>query len=389
MGSGNRLRWRVVADDLTGAIDAAARFAMEGFSTAVALRGDVPDADAVVVDTNSRVLGESAAGQRVAEAFTRLRTAWDLCWYKKVDSAGRGHLAVEVEAAVAACADGTICVVCPAFPEMGRTVKGGHVLVAGRPSSQTSFGTAMRSPVLESHLPTVLLRQRFPVAAVAPKSDELRKAVAAGARVLVVDAVLPEDLDRVVEAGRELARPVLWVGSAGLAGAVARCYGPGQVRAVPDASPGRVLVVVGSQDPAARAQLSVLAANTNWPVIRRPGEAGRAGAGLIVNAPPGAGDPQAVAETLGRIAADAVSARAFDGLVLTGGDTARAVLDALECRALHVLTELADGVPLSVASGGRLDGVRVVTKAGSFGDDTTLLRAATYLSCGFDGRQQT
>jgi uncharacterized protein YgbK (DUF1537 family) len=66
----------------------------------------------------------------------------------------------------------------------------------------------------------------------------------------------------------------------------------------------------------------------------------------------------------------------FDGLVITGGDTARAVLQALGISGLAVLGSVELGIPVSRATHGDL---RVVTKAGAFGDDHSLTRAVRAL----------
>jgi uncharacterized protein YgbK (DUF1537 family) len=66
--------------------------------------------------------------------------------------------------------------------------------------------------------------------------------------------------------------------------------------------------------------------------------------------------------------------RSASTLVLTGGDTARAVLDRLGVERLQVLGELEPGICLS------RDGARfVVTKAGGFGDSHSLVRVLRHL----------
>jgi uncharacterized protein YgbK (DUF1537 family) len=66
-------------------------------------------------------------------------------------------------------------------------------------------------------------------------------------------------------------------------------------------------------------------------------------------------------------------------LVLTGGDTARAVCGELGAHALDVNREIAPGVPLCQLQGGRWDGLPVVTKAGGFGELETLARVVLEL----------
>jgi uncharacterized protein YgbK (DUF1537 family) len=72
-------------------------------------------------------------------------------------------------------------------------------------------------------------------------------------------------------------------------------------------------------------------------------------------------------DVLGRIVAPAAAEAPL--LALCGGATARAVLEQLGVRALELVSELEPGVVLAEA-----DGRRIVTKAGSFGDDATLVR---------------
>jgi uncharacterized protein YgbK (DUF1537 family) len=60
-------------------------------------------------------------------------------------------------------------------------------------------------------------------------------------------------------------------------------------------------------------------------------------------------------------------------LFLTGGDTADAVLTAIEAEGIRILGEIVVGVVQGVITGGLLDGLPVVTKAGAFGQKDTLV----------------
>ena len=62
----------------------------------------------------------------------------------------------------------------------------------------------------------------------------------------------------------------------------------------------------------------------------------------------------------------------ISGLVLTGGDTAYAVLSALRSEGIAVEGELEAGIPFGLILGGRLDRRLVVTRAGGFGHARTL-----------------
>jgi uncharacterized protein YgbK (DUF1537 family) len=79
----------------------------------------------------------------------------------------------------------------------------------------------------------------------------------------------------------------------------------------------------------------------------------------------------ALALRTGLAALVAPFAKHIGGLFVTGGETGRAVLTALGTIGLRLRRELEPGVPLSVAVGPCAFGV--VTKAGAFGNDATLL----------------
>jgi 4-hydroxythreonine-4-phosphate dehydrogenase len=65
----------------------------------------------------------------------------------------------------------------------------------------------------------------------------------------------------------------------------------------------------------------------------------------------------------------------FDAAFLSGGETARAVLDRLDVPALDVVDEVETGTVVSRRPGGRF----VVTRPGSFGDPTSLVRVVEHL----------
>jgi uncharacterized protein YgbK (DUF1537 family) len=65
------------------------------------------------------------------------------------------------------------------------------------------------------------------------------------------------------------------------------------------------------------------------------------------------------------------------GLILTGGETARAVLTTAGVQAIRVRGEVEPGVPMGTTLGAI--SLPIVTKAGAFGDDHTLIRALAAL----------
>ncbi len=326
----------VIADDLTGAADTAGAFAASGHRCVVVLHGNRPsslptdtlpinetDTDAIiVVDTDTRAMREAEARRVTADVVGHLGPA-EL--FIKIDSTLRGHVRATVEAALSAM---TIpparIVVCPAFPDHGRSIVDGRVQV---------HGAVIDAPSL---------REMFADLADMPM-------------VYVPDARTDDDLADIVATSTtatEAAVSTLWVGSAGLArhlGARGSVSNPDSSR---PAAARRVIVVAGSQHGRTAEQLDHLDPGTE----------------AIVLDPRNAAFRDRVKEAI----------REVDGFVLTGGATARVVLELLHVDTLHVGGEVEPGVPWSTAVG-RFGSIGVVTKAGGFGDALTLQRAVRFL----------
>lgn len=65
---------------------------------------------------------------------------------------------------------------------------------------------------------------------------------------------------------------------------------------------------------------------------------------------------------------------------MTGGDTARGLLDRLGASGIDLISEVLPGIPFGTVNGGRRPGLRVVTKAGGFGRPEALAQAVAYLA---------
>ncbi|MGH8868133.1 MAG: nucleotide-binding domain containing protein, partial [Actinomycetes bacterium] len=223
--------------------------------------------------------------------------------------------------------------------------------------------------------------------------------------VVSVDAGSERDLALVAAAVDALGGRALPVGSAGLAGELARRWlpagtAPAEAPAVARRGTGPVLVLVSSLHQAARTQVDRLrealpagrflglGPDTDQLV---DGEAaatwGRTALGrrrdvplVALSAPPVADSPPVqdmpsrVAPALAALARDLHAAFPFGAVVVTGGDGARALVDALGATGIRVLGAVDEGVPHGVLVGGPAEGLPIVTKAGGFGDADTLLR---------------
>ncbi|PWS34216.1 Hrp-dependent type III effector protein [Falsiroseomonas bella] len=337
-------RLRLLADDLTGALDATAPFAASaGHALPVALETP-PDAGALDADTRD---GPANAARSRASALAPW-LAGGRPAFRKLDSLLRGHVAAEL--AASAAGGFSSLVIAPAFPGQGRRMREGRLLLAD--------GTA--GPDLGALLPAAGLRPRRLAAGEVP----------GGAGAWLCDVETEADLAALARA--DLPQPVLWAGSGGLARALA---GPGRA-AHPPAGP--LLLLCGSRHARAAAMLPGLGQAVLRPAsVAQAGEAARRAAAAL-------GDGQGAALSL-QAAGDAPGAiwrglaETFAGLPpppllgVVGGRSLRDLCLALGVMALDVAGEVRTGLPLSRLRGGPWDGTPLISSSGAF-DDRGLFR---------------
>jgi uncharacterized protein YgbK (DUF1537 family) len=307
-------------------------------------RGCVPAEEVTVlaVDSGSRSLDASTAAERAAGLAARLASHQIL--YKTVDSTLRGHVTAELEAAFKASGRKTL-VFAPAFPAAGRTTVDGVQLVDGVPVAETGYGRDPVHPARHSRLADLV-----------PASI---------GNVAIIDAATQGDLDRRIAALPEPGS-ILWVGSPGMARALARRFAPAAAAATPVmADAGDILVAIGSANPLSHRQTDRVAAEPRVTVLRAPARRLE--------------DPLSVLRGIAGDAAKRLRRQPFGVVIATGGETMEAILDLLEIRAFDILREFEPGFPLGRAFLGDGRELLIGMKAGGFGDDDTLRRAVAQL----------
>ncbi|MBC7234236.1 MAG: four-carbon acid sugar kinase family protein [Chloroflexi bacterium] len=400
------MRLAIIADDLTGAMDTGLQCSKQGLETVVSLDWrQVPNTEVAVVDTDSRAARASEAYRRLCHVAALVRGRRI---YKKVDSTMRGNVGYELRALCEVLAPRAI-VVAPAFPQGGRTTWRGRQFVEGRPLEQTFFAHDPRWPMTESHLPTLLMQQagqeigQIDLEPVEAGPQVLMAALkACPEHIIVVDALEQRHLRTLAQTLINLGPEWLPCGSAGLAEAWVEALGiarpPRPCPPPPLAKP--VLVVSGSRNDATLAQIRaarrILALpqvdldaqnfyDTEREVTRLASACLnhlRQGRDVILTtsfSPLVAGASSLVARILAEATAHILRGAGVAGLFITGGDIAVQICRVLEVRALRILDELQPGIPGGKLVGGPFEGLRVVTKAGGFGNERALLEALLYL----------
>lgn len=401
----------VYADDLSGALDTAVTFRGRG-DIAVLLpersgggAGGKPMAAITVIDTESRHLPPEEAARAVLAEMPQTNAFSHV--YKKVDSVLRGNPGVETLSLLQAF-HRDVAVVAPSYPDNGRTVVQGRLFVGGMSVKESAAAADPKNPIADDRVHDLLklpktvhslslsLHQiRSGARAILSVVEEARRHRPA---IIIADAVDTDDLELLGDVLAEMPG-VLPVGSAGLARALAARWG----RPVP-LTPWRpnplakVLVVVGTRHPLTRRQLALLTKDRQVPFYRLAPDQeperiwqdlkSRSMPGVAVVATPEERWPHERArqmlDTLGEIAARWVNAHPKDAMVVaSGGETAYAVVRALEASILEPLGEFSPGVVVSRGNG-RSDFI-LVTKSGGFGDDEALVQTVCMLSSSVNG----
>jgi len=415
-----------IADDFTGATDLCNTLVRRGMRTVQLI--DVPapgtevaDAEAVVVALKSRTIPAAEAVDKSLAALAWLRKAgarqilFKYC--STFDSTDAGNIGPVAEALMEAL--GTdFTLFCPAFPEAGRTIYRGHLFVGDVLLSESGMRDHPLTPMRDPSLLRVLQRQTRGRVGLVPQYDVARGAQAigdafaslqqAGFRHAIVDAIEDHDLEAIGEAAADF--PLITGGSGialGLPENFRRQGLLGEGRGA-DALPrvaGAEAVLSGSCSEATRAQVAHM--RERVPVFTIDPVAAAAGRNIaeeaLAWATPRLGDrpvlisatapPEEVAaiqEVLGRERAGALVegilaaiarglvARGARRLVIAGGETAGAIVQALGVDGLRIGRQIDPGVPWTMSLGE--PALALALKSGNFGAPDFFTRAFSVLN---------
>jgi 3-dehydrotetronate 4-kinase len=421
-----------IADDFTGATDLCNTLVRRGMRTVQLI--DVPapetnilDAEAIVIALKSRTIPAEEAIEKSLAALAWLQSAgarqilFKYC--STFDSTDAGNIGPVAEALMAAL-DTDFTLFCPAFPEAGRTIYQGYLFVGDVLLSESGMRDHPLTPMRDPSLVRELQRQARGNVGLVPQYDVARGTLAirdafaslrqAGFRHAIVDAIEDHDLEAIGEAAADF--PLI-TGGSGIASGLPENFrrqgliGDGATADVLPPIAGEAAVLSGSCSEATRAQVAYM--RERAPVFTIDPIAAAAGREIaeeaVAWATPKLGDrpvlisatalPDEVAATqqeLGRERAGALVERIFADiarrlvgrgvrrLVVAGGETAGAVVQALGITGLRIGRQIDPGVPWT-ASLPRSPGEPVLAlalKSGNFGMSDFFLRAFSVLSQG-------
>jgi len=411
-----------IADDFTGATDLANTLVRNGMRTIqiIGVPDDLavpPEAEAIVVALKSRTAPVAEAVAQSVQSCRWLRQAGARQTYFKYcstfDSTDEGNIG-PVSDALRAELGTDFATVCPAFPETGRTLYLGHLFVGGVLLSDSAMRNHPLTPMTDANLVRVLGRQTKALVGLVPYDvvkrgpsairdafDALRRK---GIAYAVVDATEDEDLRRLGAACSDLALATGGSGAAmGLpenfrrAGLLASRIGEEDLPAVG----GAAAVLSGSCSPATLAQVERMRARHPSLMLDPLALAERRDAAIsdalawavasleagpiliYASAPPEV--VRAVQAKLGRDRAGALVENVLASLarglvksgvrrlVVAGGESSGAVVQALGARALRIGPQIDPGIPATLSLGD--PPLALALKSGNFGAEDFFLKA--------------
>ncbi|HEX7889618.1 MAG TPA: 3-oxo-tetronate kinase [Ramlibacter sp.] len=411
MTASNPLLLGCIADDFTGATDLAnnlVRAGMRVVQTIGVPREPVTGVDAVVVALKSRTIPAAEAVSQSLEALRWLQSQGCRQFYFKVcstfDSTAQGNIGPVAEALLEALG-APFCCVTPAFPENGRTVFKGHLFVGDVLLSDSGMRNHPLTPMTDANLVRVMQAQsRGRVGLIdhsvvrggaAPIHARIQQLQAEGYRFAIVDAIADQDL---MHLGRALADAPMMVAGSGVAIGLPQNHGLStshEAAALPK-SQGARAIVSGSCSVATNKQVAdfiqkglpalavdplQIAAGRNIVEEALAWARPKLGSDPVLvysSAPPesvhavqqqlGVGDAGAMVEhALAAIAKGLVDAGVGE-LIVAGGETSGAAVQALGVQQLRIGPQIDPGVPWCHANAtacGR--NVHVALKSGNFG----------------------
>ncbi len=330
------VRWALMADDLTGAADAAVEFCEAGFSVGVCLTEDSvagSEAEICAATTESRELDEGAAREAVRRWAAILRRAGRQVIFMKVDSMLRGNGAAET-AELVRTAGFAQAVLCPALPRLGRICRDGCLRTLDNRDVPLPVDPALLTPDAEA-------------------DEDL---------ALIATGVLSSGTALLPAGSSGLARP--W------ARELARLHRREARKPQPPASDRPTLCVIGSVHPRTLEQMEYAVSNE---VLEEVGQNARRSQLMRVAI-------GAVPDGWANQLREAVASGKFGSLVLSGGSTAGLVFEALGVEAFEIGGSTTAGAPWGTIRGRIGDGLTVVTKSGAFGTPDELVRIVRSLN---------
>lgn len=420
----------IIADDLTGAMDAGMQMLGKGIIKVALCHEELDEvtngSDVVVINMQTRNGCAKEAYSKTKNAFCRLLQKGCNVLYKKIDSTLRGHIGAELKA-ILDLESFDCCIVAPALPLHRRSTIDGIHFVDGVRLFDTEFAKDPFTPIKSSSISNIIREEyNTQIGLIDLKlirsgslavCVEINKLVETGIRVIIADAVKECDLMTIAHGLKLYRGKTVLCGSAGLFKYFDIVHNIKKsdpisnrnIRVVNEKD--LVVAISGSYSGMSKMQLEYAArSGGNIKIVRfdvlsltNKAISGarrfiaekilfsfEAGDNVVLDF---AGQDKEtvladhvhdrneldymrtlVCESMAEMTYHVLSNKPVGGLVIFGGETAFVTLKRLGVKGIEILGQIEPYIPYGMLIGGSFSGIPVVTKAGAFGQEDTLLR---------------
>lgn len=399
------LKYLIIADDFTGSNDTGVQMTKRGIETKVMLNPTHQKVNSsVVIDTESRHLSENDAYTKVSKMYQNIveNNKFELV-YKKIDSTLRGNIIGEIRA-IADNYNPDKILFAPGYPKIERTVRNQIHYVNGNRLLNTEFSKDPLSPIKKDNIKE-MLTDSLDEEVTHHNIDVIRNDNISleQTKYHTFDTLTNQDLKKIAEQGLKDGSKILWVGSAGLANALFSSLTPvkpslGVVGSISQVSleqityaenNGKKIIFISAKDIFNKTNIKkyvdkatdLLSLNEDVILTAAKTKADYQTTLTIGDKNNLTNEDSSwyVKNYIADITKNIIKKNEISGIYLTGGDTAISIIDKLEGDGCNIKSEIFTGIVHSELSGGNFSGLKLITKAGAFGDKTSLFKSLEML----------
>lgn len=396
-------RLLIIADDFTGALDTGIQFVDNGVSTKIladAWSGfeDISNnTEVVVVNAETRHSTEKVAYEKVRTLVRLGMKSGIKCFYKKTDSALRGNIGSELQAAMDETGIGRIHFI-PALPAMNRTTLNGVQYINEIPVSESEFARDKYSPVKFSSVKEIIELQSDADVYI---HNDFRVGKEAG--IHVYDAVTDNDLIEISNRLKKSGELALIAGCAGFASVMPELMDMVGFVQKDFKLSEKILMLCGSTHNVTKEQIVyacqkgfnrfslhtlqklypawtdtvecekeidkwIKCFNSTGKVVVDSNDTviGETAAYVKKNNISAGKVRQSISDTMGKLLKKMLDKGLYGTLIVTGGDTLLAFMKAVKARQLEPICEIETGVVLSALNYNGKE-YYIISKSGGFG----------------------
>jgi len=409
----------IIADDLTGAIEAGVLLAKQHIPSRVIHQPDfnnvalpVGEVAVLVYNTESRHIAAEEAAERVRIILKKAKAAGIKRFYKKTDSTMRGNIGAELEAFLSESGQQTIAFI-PAHPRLKRFTRNGFHFIGEKLLHETEFGIDPLEPIRNSFIPELIQQQT----SISVNSTSLTNAHINEKGITVFDCNSEIELADIAQFLMKNNSHHAISGSAAMVELLPKLFHLHSIHTEMPKLQAPVLLINGSLNPISRQQV-FLAGKTGVKTIPAPTElmnrkklsdldtlhsfinlvteAMEEHQKIIVASTPVMDSKshefpikdqvsshgfEAVSELMGNIVSGVLKNISIGTLIVFGGDTLMGIMKALGCSYIEPKSEVMPGVAISLARFGD-NQILLITKPGGYGEEDVILKLMEFINPG-------